>query len=261
MRSLKKNGCKFWDAQADKGTGFIGYNYGLLANFPQGGSKSSIDQLEPRVISKLVSGEYSRNMTCLLMKPGEETRQEACTASIQFSVINENGNDVLHVTVNQRSSDVILGLPHDVCCWSIILHLVRREVFRRCGRRLAAGRVFFIIAAGGAHVYEINKPTFQELLKRNPLPLVDPPELIVETDKDLFDIARNFENSMMRVKGYCSHHPGIKVGTSTLMIDSCLKFHYFNAVGMYTVSSSDDVACVLLPCSPSTCTALSTSLF
>jgi len=209
---LQQHGCKFWDKQADENL-FIGYNYGLLTNFPQGDGKPPINQLESKVITKLVNGECSRNMVCLLMKPGEKTSQEACTASIQFTVNTENGHEALDMTVNQRSSDVILGLPHDVCCWSTILHLVRREVFKRCGRRLAAGRVFFLIAAGGAHVYEINKPAFQELLERPPIVLDDSPELIIDTNSSMFDMARNYKGDMVRVKGYSgrSHHPAIRI--------------------------------------------------
>ena len=111
------------------------------------------------------------------------------------------------MTVYQRSSDVVLGLPHDVCCWSIILHLVRREVHKRCGRVLAAGRVFFIIAAGGAHVYDINKANFDELLRRKPILLDESPELIVETNYGMFEMAKNFEDKMVRVNGYNSHPP------------------------------------------------------
>lgn len=210
---LQRHGCRFWDRQANADL-FIGYNYGLLTNFPQEIDKPPINQLESKVISKLVNGECSRNMVCSLMKPGEKTNQEACTACIQFSVSRDpNGREVLDLTINQRSSDVILGLPHDVCCWSIILHLVRREVKMRCGRVLLAGRVFFVIAAGGAHVYDVNKPAFQELIKRKAILLDHSPELVVETDRGMFDIAQNFSADMVRVKGYGSHthHPAIKI--------------------------------------------------
>lgn len=207
---LRANGQKFWDKQADD-KGFIGLNYGLLTCFPQPNNEPPINQLESKVIQKLVKHECSRNMVCSLMKPGECTTQEACTASIQFSVNKESGREVLDMTVNQRSSDVILGLPHDICCWSIILHLVRREVFRRSRRRLAAGRIFFIIAAGGAHVYDINKDAFEELLQRKPILLDDSPELLVETDVGMFDMAQNYKAEMVRVKGYTSHHPAIRI--------------------------------------------------
>ena len=83
----------------------------------------------------------------------------------------------------------------------------------RCGRRLAGGKVSFMIAAGGAHVYDINQAEFQELRKREPIALDESPELIIETDKSMFEMAREFNSSMVRVKGYSSqsHHPALKI--------------------------------------------------
>jgi thymidylate synthase len=65
---LQKHRCSFWDNQADV-NGQIGLNYGLLSNFPQAKGRPPINQLETRVISKLVKEECSRNMTCILLKP------------------------------------------------------------------------------------------------------------------------------------------------------------------------------------------------
>jgi thymidylate synthase len=149
-------------------------------------------------------------MVCALLKPGELTNQEACTASVQFSVSTEKAIEVLDITVNQRSSDVMIGLPHDECCWSVILHLVRREVYRRCGRLLAAGKVFFVIAAGGAHVYDANKESFEKLRTRDPYLDVSP-ELFIKTGRGIFEMAHNFEREMVQLNGYHPHHRAIKI--------------------------------------------------
>jgi thymidylate synthase len=142
-------------------------------------------------------------MACILLKPGEPTMQDACTKCVQFTINNDDSDlEVLDITVDQRSSDVILGLPHDACCWSIILHLVRREVYMLSRRRLGAGKVTFMIAAGAAYVYDINQVEFQELRKREPKVLNELPELIIEKDKGMFEEAREFHESMLRVKGY-----------------------------------------------------------
>jgi thymidylate synthase len=117
--------------------------------------------------------------------------QEACTKSVQFTInSDDSGLEVLDITVDQGSSDVILALSDDVCCWSIILHLVRREVYMRSRRRLGAGKVIFMIAAGAAHVYDINQVEFQELRKREPKVVNELPELIIETDKGMLEVAR-----------------------------------------------------------------------
>jgi thymidylate synthase len=224
IRFLQENKCTFWDKQCRKEDGWLGLNYGLLTNFPAGSSNgqqsSSVNQLEEKVLSRLCkSGEKSRNMVCTLIKPEEPTEQVACTSSIQFSVsMNENEEEALDLTVNQRSSDVILGLPHDVVVWSIILHLVRREVrIRTCGKRkLAAGNLIFSIAGGGAHVYCANSENSVELLSREPKEGTNPFLKIREEAKNkddmlLFSLVNNFKAEDYKVCGYSDFHKAIRI--------------------------------------------------
>ncbi|GKY90384.1 hypothetical protein MPSEU_000012400 [Mayamaea pseudoterrestris] len=198
---LVANGCKFWEKQAQP-DGFIGLNYGLLTNFPGRGN-----QLEDCVIQPLCQGKSSRNMVCSLVS-GEKTAQEACTTSIQFS----RDGDCLNMTVHQRSSDVILGLPNDVVVWSIILHLVRREVKLRSGIQLHAGKLCFSISAGGAHVYCINKANLKELVKRSPIGNVQPCLSGPIGDAAMEQIAANYDqktnNFDLKLLGYDrdAHH-------------------------------------------------------
>ena len=209
---LQRNNCKFWDGQARDGK-FVGLNYGLLTNFPQKEDGTTVNQLIERVIEPLCQGKCSRNMLCTLSKPGEQTEQEACTSSVQFSV---SSGDILDLTVNQRSSDVILGLPNDVVVWSIILHLVRREVNLKSQRRLKAGTLYFSIASGGAHVYCLNQTIFDELLQRTPISGVKP-HLKILTDQRLFELAEKYgpeSQNMWAVEGYDSsncYHPKMKI--------------------------------------------------
>jgi thymidylate synthase len=217
IKFLQENDCKFWDRQATA-EGTVGLNYGLLTNYPleNGGS---FNQLE-NVINKLADGQSSRNMDITLNKPGEETVQKACTSCIQFTVssLQKDGKkrELLNMTIHQRSSDVILGLPHDVIVWSIIYHLVRREVSIRSRRILAGGKIHFNIAAGAAHIYKINEKDFRMLLKREPKSVDGQPELIVNRKPtvSMFDMADadRFEANMFRIEGYTSGqcHEAIK---------------------------------------------------
>jgi thymidylate synthase len=216
IKFLQDNKCHFWDKQSESG-GFVGLNYGLLTNFPQTDG-SSVNQLEQEVLRRLCSGDTSRNMICSLIKPGERTVQVACTSSIQFSVsVDEYKNESLDLTVNQRSSDVIVGLPHDVVVWSIILHLVRREVkLRTNGKRcLAAGNLVFAIAQGGAHVYSANADTANILLHREPMKETQP-YLAINNSREtsclgMLDLARDFQPQKFLVKEYTKYHLAIKV--------------------------------------------------
>ena len=227
VRFLQENKNHFWDKQC-KEDGWLGLNYGLLTNYPQGEGKGSINQLEDIVLTRLCKGEKSRNMTCSLLKPGESTEQVACTSSIQFSVSqNDRGDEALDLTVNQRSSDVIVGLPHDVVIWSIILHLVRREVrIRTIGKRkLAAGNLIFAIAGGGAHVYTTNMDAFETLLKREPeggpQPYLqigngddgnnDSGRTSREDNEPLETLVHQFDGKKFRIRDYQKFHPRIEV--------------------------------------------------
>jgi thymidylate synthase len=218
IRFLQKHGQKFWDKQA-RDEGWVGLNYGLLTYYPSGCSGKSINQLEEKVLMPLCAGKKSRNMVCTFCKPDEDTLQEACTSSVQFTVSTNNSLDM---TVTQRSSDAILGLPNDVFVWSIILHLVRREVrLRTKGNiQLKAGRLYFCIAAGGSHAYDINSESLKILLEREPKKGVMPHLIIDESLKDVGmmalarDYDKNFENRevvKLRVEDYVDYHPRLTI--------------------------------------------------
>ena len=141
-------------------------------------------------------------MALPLSKPGEPTLQEACTASLQFAVRDGGRLDLM---LHQRSSDVVLGLPHDVVAWSALLHLVcRREVrLRTSGAvHLIAGELTMSIAA--AHVYEKNRAHAELIAARAPLPGVAPTLAVLPEAGGLFDIANDDERgpSMLKVQGY-----------------------------------------------------------
>jgi thymidylate synthase len=151
-------------------------------------------------------------MVCSLML-GETTVQSACTSSVQFA---RTGNK-LDLTVNQRSSDVILGLPNDAVVWATILHLVRRELFLRTKGEihLYAGTLNFCISSGGAHVYELNNANFEELLRRPRKTGIQPKLVMQDCMEGIFDIAKNYArgNPSWTVEGYGidSHHERMKI--------------------------------------------------
>jgi thymidylate synthase len=225
VKFLQKHGCRFWDKQCDE-NGWLGLNYGLLTSFPQPGKICPVNQLESEVLSRLCNGKQSRNMICTLVKPGEPTEQVACTSSIQFSVsVNKAGKEALDLTVNQRSSDVIVGLPHDVVVWTILLHLVRREVLIRTKGKhnLAAGNLVFMIAAGGAHVYDLNVKEFEELRTREPI-LGSQPYLTIQGEDGnttclaeqvqhlgMFSLAKDYDPQLFRIISYTKFHRAIRV--------------------------------------------------
>lgn len=204
---LRRHKCRFWDAQASV-DGVVGLNYGLLTRWPQA-EGGRLNPLEKDVITPLCKrrGEPSRNLIVSLVHPSQATVQPACTSSAQFSV--RGGS--LDLALQQRSSDVILGLPHDAYVWSVILHLVAREVRRRTDGEVAlsAGRLSIHLPAGSAHAYAVNEDALRELSRRAPKGGVAPRVLLRRDAPGLFELAALDDSpAMLRVEGYddsCCH--------------------------------------------------------
>lgn len=196
----------FWDSVADKKL-FVGLNYGLLTNYPQEGGEP-INQLKEKVIVPLVEGYCSRNMTCTLHKPGQKTKQEACTSTCSFVCRRSDSVEVLDMVLHQRSSDVAVGLVFDLPVWALILHLVCREVGLRSHgkRKLVAGRLTFNLV--NAHIYDKNMDEVALVLQREPLPNNCPRFTLGEqaASKSLFAIAEDNESpNWFKLTGYNAH--------------------------------------------------------
>ena len=217
IKFLRRHKNPFWDAVAGDDAGlFVGLNYGLLVRFPREDGMEPINQLEEKVIARLVEGQCSRNMTCILHKPGQPTKQEACTSTCSFVCRRSDGTqgaESLDMVLHQRSSDVAVGLVWDVAVWALILHLVCREVgLRTHGRRqLEAGRLTFNHA--NAHFYDKNAGEVDLVLQREPLPDNCPRFILGEqaAGKSLYAIAEDDESpNWLTLSGYHAH-PAIRI--------------------------------------------------
>ena len=184
VKYLRQHGVTFWDAEADD-DGFVGVSYGLMTNFDgKRGPKVLENNPLEGVIRKLCAGRISsRNLPVSLHNPLVETRQAACTSGFQVKGNPETNR--LDMTVNQRSSDVCIGLPFDIVIWSMLLHLICREVELRTKgqQKLSAGTLTFEIVS--AHVYLKNEPAAEELLKRAVIPAeaTEQPHLSIDESK------------------------------------------------------------------------------
>lgn len=209
IKFLLRHGNPFWTDIVKNGRrpeeDWLGLNYGLLVNWPSASDGSApTNQLEEKVIGKLVKGECSRQMSCTLTKPDEPTEQEACTTACQFLVRADNPK-LLDLCLHQRSSDVIMGLTSDVVVWSILLHLVCREVRMRTNGtvQLSAGRVELKLMS--AHIYTPHVDGASKLASREPNAESRPVLCIAPEaeNRGMFDIAKDFEHgpAMLSVEG------------------------------------------------------------
>ena len=142
---------------------WVGSTYGLMVDF------GGVNQIEQNVLRPLEDrSKASRNMNVTITPadPKAVCVQNTCTTGFQF-ILNEGTRLDLHVT--QRSSDVGIGLPHDIVVWSIIVTLVCAEASRRApagAAPLTPGKLFFKF--NSAHIYESHKEQLREVVAREP---------------------------------------------------------------------------------------------
>ena len=218
IKWLQQQDVHFWDKEADE-NGFVGLNYGLLTNFKESNGERC-NQLET-IIDELCDGKInSRNLTAIMAKPEKLDQNSkkpvhACTESIQViasgqvSAVGENG---MVIRVNQRSSDVCLGLPFDIVVWSVLLHLICREVHIRTSGKIKLFAEEIIFDFGSAHIYIKNQDLAKIMLQRESrLPANDaakPFLRVSDVAGGMFDLKPDDLTFYNYGPGFHSRHPG-----------------------------------------------------
>lgn len=112
---LKNNGVSIWDLWADE-NGEIGDTYGKQLR-----SFNGVDQLK-LILKELETTNNSSRLVISLWNPVaiSQGNIRPCYHSFQFVPINK----YLHINVSQRSADAFIGLPYDMCVFSMLLRLV-----------------------------------------------------------------------------------------------------------------------------------------
>ena len=100
----------------------------------------------------------------------------------------------MHLAWNQRSVDLMLGLPFNIASYATLLHLLAKETGYKEGRLIG-----FL---GDTQIYENHLEKAKEQLTRTPHPL---PTIQTENFTSLFD----WKYTDTKVLNY-QHHPFIK---------------------------------------------------
>lgn len=112
------------------------------------------------VMDCLNSDKCSRQALMTFWRPSPRASKDIpCTVSLQFMIRNFQ----LHVSVFMRSSDVWLGLPYDIFCFSMIAEFIRLGINAPV---VSLGKLR--ITAGSQHLYQQNireAATVMELTK------------------------------------------------------------------------------------------------
>ena len=220
VKELHSLGVHIWDGNAfadywrDRARfpGDAGRNYGQQWRDWTAADGRHIDQLREAI--RLVREQpTSRRMVVTAWNPGEleATSLPACHALFQFFVEGPR----LSLMLYQRSCDLVLGVPFNVAEYSLLLHLVAREVDLEPDE--------FVHVLADAHVYRDHLEAAREQLGREPYP---PPALWLDPElRGIDDAVARYRDILARVArgeapgplldGFArllnyQHHPPIK---------------------------------------------------
>jgi len=120
-------------------------------------TSQGVDQLR-RLVETLKKNPHDRRMIVMAWNPAmmDQMALPPCHYSFQVTVLNGK----LNLMWNQRSVDVMLGLPFNIASYALLLHLLAKET------GLGEGRLVGFL--GDVHIYTNHVEGAKEQLKRDP---------------------------------------------------------------------------------------------
>ncbi len=153
-------------------------------------SGEGVDQLK-KVIDKIKTNPNDRRMMVSAWNPVDIDKMALppCHYGYYFSVTE----DRLNLVWDQRSVDVMLGLPFNIASYATLLHLIAKETKLKEGELIGQLK--------DVHIYENHIDGAKEQLKREPYKL---PRIETIDFNSIFD----WKAPQTKVMGY-EHHPKI----------------------------------------------------
>ncbi|PIR04428.1 MAG: thymidylate synthase [Candidatus Magasanikbacteria bacterium CG11_big_fil_rev_8_21_14_0_20_39_34] len=158
-------------------------------NYNSDYSGKGVDQLA-KIVDSLKNNPNDRRMLVSAWNPIQMNQMALPPCHYAFQVVVNNGK--LNLMWNQRSVDVMLGLPFNIASYALLLHLLAKEA------NLQEGRLVGFL--GDTHIYTNHRDGAQEQLSRDPkkYPL---PQIITEPFTSIFDWS--YEDS--KIENYQSY--------------------------------------------------------
>lgn len=152
---LKANNCNYWDKWANE-NGDLGPVYGAqLENWNDEG----INQID-NLINTLKTNPDDRRMVCTMWNPSKLKNMALPPCHYAFECYSkplENGTRELNIKWTQRSVDVLLGLPYDICLYSWLTIMLAKLTNH------VPGTVYG--SFGDTHIYENQIDIAEKILK------------------------------------------------------------------------------------------------
>lgn len=156
---LREHAVSIWDEWADE-RGELGPVYGKQWRAWLAHDGRTIDQIS-QTVELLKCNPDSRRIIVSAWNVGELEQMALmpCHAFFQFYVADRR----LSCQLYQRSADVFLGVPFNIACYSLLVHMLAQQC------ELVPGELVW--TGGDCHLYLNHLEQADELLRREPLPL------------------------------------------------------------------------------------------
>ena len=158
-------------------------------NYDSDYTGKGVDQLA-QVIHSLKNNPNDRRMLVSAWNPLQMNRMALPPCHYAFQVVVNNGK--LNLMWNQRSVDVMLGLPFNIASYALLLHLLAKEA------QLEEGRLVGFL--GDTHIYTNHVTGAKEQLLRDPN-LYPLPHIITDPFTSIFEWS--YEDS--KIENYQSY--------------------------------------------------------
>lgn len=191
LNYLHEHKVTIWDEWADA-NGDLGPVYGYQWRSWPTPDGRHIDQIG-KVLEQLRTNRDSRRLIVSAWNVADLDKMalQPCHAFFQFYVADGK----LSCQLYQRSADIFLGVPFNICSYALLTHMVAQQTGLLPGE--------FIWTGGDCHLYLNHLEQVEEQLARKPYP---PPTLVIKRKPPtLFD----YQYEDFEIANYQSH-PAIK---------------------------------------------------
>lgn len=188
---LHEHGVSIWDEWADE-NGDLGPVYGYQWRSWPTPDGRHMDQIS-KVMDQLRKNPDSRRIIVSAWNVADLDKMalQPCHALFQFYVADGK----LSCQLYQRSADIFLGLPFNLCSYALLTHMIAQQTGLQPGE--------FIWTGGDCHLYGNHLKQVEEQLSREPYPL---PRLVIKRrPSTLFD----YRYEDFEIANYQSH-PAIR---------------------------------------------------
>ncbi len=191
VKYLQEHGVRIWNEWADE-NGNLGPIYGYQWRSWPTANGQHIDQIS-QVIDAIKNNPDSRRHIVSAWNVGELDNMALPPCHILFQFYVADGK--LSCQLYQRSADIFLGVPFNIASYSLLLHMMAKEL------NLIPGD--FVHTLGDAHIYKNHIEQVKTQLKRKPFAL---PSLTINPEvKSIFD----YQYEDFKIENY-EAHPHIK---------------------------------------------------